>query len=78
MEREKVSQRFKDEGMTMRVQAAPGLKCPKENDPRQYIGEEPVEVPDTAYYRRMLDDESLVLAPVVGEVETKRGKSEQG
>lgn len=47
----------------MRVQAAPGLQCPKEDNPKQYIGEEPVEVPDTAYYRRMLDDESLVLAP---------------
>lgn len=45
----------------MKVQAAPGLRCPMEGDPRTYItdGPEGVEVADTAYYRRLLDDGSL-------------------
>lgn len=44
----------------MRVKAAPGLHCPKEENPREYITDnEPVEVPDSAYYRRLVDDGSL-------------------
>lgn len=44
----------------MRVQAAPGLQCPAENNPREYITDAvPVDVPDTAYYRRLVDDGSL-------------------
>jgi len=46
---------------TWKVQASPGLHCPKEGKPRQYITDEkPVEVPESAYYRRLLDDGSLV------------------
>lgn len=45
----------------MRVKAAPGLHCPKEENPREYIADnEPVEVPDSAYYRRLVDDGSLI------------------
>lgn len=48
----------------MRVHAAPGLLCPTENNPREYITDaEPVDVPDTAYYRRLVDDGSLVEIP---------------
>ena len=52
----------------MKVQAAPGLSCPMEGDPRAYITDKPegVEVDDTAYYRRLIDDGSLqevVAAP---------------
>lgn len=47
----------------MNVQAAPGLRCPMEHNPREYITDEAkgVEVADTAYYRRLVDDGSLVL-----------------
>lgn len=48
----------------MNVIAAPGIKCPKEENPREYIDDQnPQEVPDTAYYRRLVDDGSLVLVP---------------
>lgn len=46
----------------MRVKAAPGLQCPKEQNPREYIGDDDagVEVEASAYYRRLIDDGSLV------------------
>ncbi len=47
---------------TMRVKAAPGLKCPKEGNARKYITDsEAVEVPATAYYRRLVADGSLIV-----------------
>lgn len=46
----------------MQVKAAPGLQCPMENKRDQYITDEKtVTVPATAYYRRLVDDGSLVL-----------------
>lgn len=50
----------------MKVTAAPGLMCPMEGKPREYINDDPkgVVVPDTSYYQRLLDDGSLVLVPV--------------
>ncbi len=48
----------------MKVLAAPGLQCPKEGKPREYIPDsgEGVEVPDgSAYYQRLLADGSLIL-----------------
>jgi hypothetical protein len=54
----------------MKVQAAPGMKCPKEGKPRTYITEsEAVDVPDTAFYRRMVADGSLVIATRTGKKE---------
>lgn len=47
----------------MIVKAKPGAKCPREGTPREYITEEPVPVPDTAYYRRMIADGSLIEVP---------------
>ena len=49
----------------MKVKAAPGLKCPMEDRPKEYINDDPkgVAVPDTSYYQRLLDDGSLVLVP---------------
>ncbi len=47
----------------MKVKAAPGLKCPRENDPRSYITDDAaVEVPDSTYYLRRVADGSLVAA----------------
>lgn len=46
----------------MKVKAKEGTKCPKEGKPRQYIeGAEFVTVADTAYYKRLVRDGSLVL-----------------
>lgn len=47
----------------MKVKAAKGLQCPMEGKPREYITDsKAVEVADSAYYRRLLEDGSLVLA----------------
>ena len=43
----------------MLVKAKQGGKCPKENAPREYIDEDGAEVPETAYYLRLLSDGSL-------------------
>lgn len=44
------------------VKAPQGLKCPMEGKPRVYITDDPkgVPVPDTVYYRRLLDEGSLL------------------
>jgi hypothetical protein len=45
----------------MKAKAAPGLKVPKEGKPRKYILDgKTVDLPDTAYYRRLVRDGSLV------------------
>lgn len=54
----------------MKVVSKPGTTTPKEDKPREYITDkEPVEVPDTAYYQRLVADGSLL------EVKTKGGKN---
>ena len=56
----------------MKVKAAKGTKCPMEDNPRKYINDsEAVEVPDNAYYKRLVDDGSLV---VVNDEISKGGK----
>lgn len=59
----------------MHVKAAPGLMCPKEDRPREYISDEEagVEVPDSTYYRRLIADGSLHEI-VVAPPESKGGK----
>lgn len=45
----------------MKLKAAPGLKCPMEGKPREYITDsKAVEVPDSPYYRRLINDGSLI------------------
>ncbi len=47
----------------MKVIAAQGMQCPKEGNPREYIADDTaVDVPDTAYYKRLVNDGSLILA----------------
>lgn len=47
----------------MNVIAKKGTKCPKEGKPRKYITDSaPVEVPGTAYYRRLIKDGSLEVS----------------
>lgn len=44
----------------MKVKAAEGLQVPREEDPRTYIGDEPVEVDASAYYIRRLAAGELI------------------
>ena len=48
------------------VKANPGEICPREEDPRTYITDDPKGTPveESSYYRRLLDDGSLSIAPV--------------
>jgi hypothetical protein len=66
----------------MLVQSAPGTRTPKEANPREYITDTcPVDFIDTAYYRRLLDDGSLVEVLVLGAgpmVEVKTAKKKTG
>lgn len=65
----------------MLVIAAAGSQCPKEGKPREYITDaEPVTVPDSAYYRRLVDDGSLqeVIDAGSAEPETKKGAKANG
>lgn len=58
----------------MRVQAAPGLKVPKEFNPVDYITDDTtVDVVESAYYLRRLRDGDVVMvdAPVKQSMESK-------
>ncbi len=47
----------------MRVTATPGTRCPKEGKPREYITDSaPADVANSAYYRRLIADGSLIVA----------------
>lgn len=49
----------------MKVVAAPGLKVPKEDKPREYITQDAeVEVPESAYYLRRVTDRDLVRVDI--------------
>jgi hypothetical protein len=66
----------------MKVTSKPGTKCPKEGKPRQYIEDSiPVEVPDTAYYKRLVRDGSLQIAnlkPQAKRSSKPDGKKDKG
>jgi len=53
----------------MKVIAAPGTRCPREEQsgpstPVKFITDsEAVDVPDTTYYRRLVNDGSLIISP---------------
>lgn len=44
----------------MKVKARTGVRVPREDNPRRYIEEEPVDVPESAYYQRRLSEGDLV------------------
>lgn len=45
----------------MKVIAKKGTSCPKEGRPRDYIDDSvPQEVPETAYYMRLVEDGSFI------------------
>lgn len=57
----------------MRVQAAPGLKVPREDNPRTYITDaEPVDIEMTGYYIRRMAEGDLV--EVAAEQSSPTGK----
>lgn len=45
----------------MKVKAAVGIKVPMENQPYRYIEQEPVEVENSIYYQRRINDGDLVV-----------------
>jgi hypothetical protein len=58
----------------MKVTAAKGSKCPKEGNPREYITDDnAVDVPDTAYYKRLIADGSLIAEGTVPDLRTEQG-----
>jgi hypothetical protein len=61
----------------MKVQAKPGGICCREDQSRNYIRDDaPVEVPDTLYYRRLVNEGSLILVdgkPVPTDKTAKKG-----
>lgn len=63
----------------MKVIAAKGTRCPMENSPRQYITDnEPVDVPDSAFYRRLVTDGSLIISNGKAPVSESPNKKEGG
>lgn len=63
----------------MLVKSAPGIKVPVEGRARSHIaGPGPVRVPDTAYYRRMVNEGSLVLVSEAAPEKTGPGNEERG
>ncbi|WP_164273396.1 DUF2635 domain-containing protein [Stenotrophomonas sp. B1-1] len=57
-----------------RVIAAPGLRVPREDNPRTYIEGKAVDVPDTTYYRRRLASGELVIEQAqVAPIDSKSG-----
>lgn len=59
----------------MKVTAIPGARCPKESNPRDYITDnQPEDVPDSIYYRRLVADGSLVEEKVQGTRIKDQGK----
>lgn len=52
--------------VSLLVKTPPGLKCPMEGKPREYIYDTDLtEVPDTNYYLRLIDEGSLILADTI-------------
>jgi len=64
----------------MKVTAAPGLLCPMEGKPREYITDDPegIEVEPTAYYRRLVDDGSLVEVVATSPKQQKTSAASTG
>jgi hypothetical protein len=61
----------------MWVKASQGLKCPMERKPRSYISDSQAkEVPETSYYRRLINDGSLI--EVAAPAQPASAKSEEG
>ena len=58
----------------MKVTAAPGTQCPMEEKPRSYITDtEAMDVPETAYYLRLIADGSLIPVPEAAQ-KAKKGE----
>jgi len=63
----------------MLVQSTPGTRCPKEDKPREYITDQTAEeVPDSAYYLRLVADGSLIPADAPAQAEDTGKKTRGG
>ena len=52
----------------MKVKSKAGTRCPMEGRPRKYITDnKAVEVPETAYYIRLVREGSLVVAQTIAK-----------
>lgn len=61
----------------MKVIAAVGTKCPMEGKPRKYITDAvSVDVPESAYYKRLVEDGSLLIAPANKPARKKETKTD--
>lgn len=60
----------------MLVKTPPGLICPLEGKPREYITDDDkgTDVPDTVYYRRLLDEGSLLAVADASAVKPAKAK----
>lgn len=62
----------------MIVKAAPNLRVPKEDKPREYITEdEPVDVPESTYYLRCLAEGDLVRVPAASVAIAEKAKGDK-
>lgn len=55
----------------MKVKAANGIKVPMENQPYHYIEQDVVEVEDSIYYQRRINDGDLI---VVNDTRTRKAQ----
>lgn len=55
----------------MKVKAALGVKVPVEDKPHVYIEQRAVDVDETLYYRRRIDDGDLVIVTTVKQTKSK-------
>lgn len=62
----------------MKVLSAPGTQCPREEDPTSYVPDsgDPVDVPDTMYYRRLVNDGSLIRMDQADRVGVNQGMNQ--
>lgn len=60
------------------VKASPGLKVPYETKSNKYITEEAIEVPNTLYYRRRINDGDLIEVSDVEKKTSVKDKTEKG
>ncbi len=62
----------------MRVKAAPDIRFPREDKPRNYIEQDEAEVPATAYYLKAIADGDLVDLDAVKAAPAATAKSAGG
>lgn len=63
----------------MKVKAATGLRVPTEKRANAYIEDQPVEVENSLYYRRLINDGDLIIVTEAQPLPTgKKGVDKNG